>query len=56
MVDEAVGEFVKKEDGYYLRIPKEVFEDSMFPFVEGEDVRVSFKVGKTWMFVNRVEP
>lgn len=33
LVGEGVGEILKKDSEYLLRIPKDVAEDSSFPFV-----------------------
>jgi len=44
LVGEGTGEILEKDGEYLLRIPKDVFEDSNFPFCVGEDVEVSFEV------------
>ena len=48
MVSEAKGRLFRRKDGkYLLYIPKDLAEDSMFPFKANPAVRVniSFKVG-----------
>jgi len=48
MVNEAKGRlFRRKDDKYILYIPKDLAEDSMFPFKANPSVavKVSFKVG-----------
>jgi hypothetical protein len=48
MVSEGKGRLFKRKDGKYLiYVPKDLAEDSMFPF-KGEDsvfVKISFKIG-----------
>ena len=55
LVGEGTGKILKKDGEYFLRIPKEVFEDTNFPFDEEEEVWVSFKVGKAKVFVERFD-
>ena len=48
MVSEAKGRLFRRKDGkYLLYIPKDLAEDSMFPFKPDPDVKVniSFKIG-----------
>jgi hypothetical protein len=60
MVNEGRGRLFRRKDGKYLiYLPKDLAEDSMFPF-KGADsifVKVSFKIGKTDLLVEKwVEP
>jgi hypothetical protein len=60
MVNEGRGRLFRRKDGKYLiYLPKDLAEDSMFPF-KGADsifVKVSFKLGKTDLLVEKwVEP
>ena len=60
MVNEGRGRLFRRKDGKYLiYLPKDLAEDSMFPF-KGADsifVKVSFKLGKTDLIVEkRAEP
>jgi hypothetical protein len=60
MVTEGRGRLFRRKDGKYLiYLPKDLAEDSMFPF-KGADsifVKVSFKLGKTDLMVEKwVEP
>ena len=60
MVNEGRGRLFRRKDGKYLiYLPKDLAEDSMFPF-KGADsifVKVSFKLGDTKLLIERwVEP
>jgi hypothetical protein len=60
MVNEGRGRLFRRKDGKYLiYLPKDLAEDSMFPF-KGADsifVKVSFKLGETDLLVEKwVEP
>jgi hypothetical protein len=60
MVNDGRGRLFRRKDGKYLiYIPKDLAEDSMFPF-KGADsifVKVSFKLGDTKLLIERwVEP
>jgi hypothetical protein len=60
MVNEGRGRLFRRKDGKYLiYLPKDLAEDSMFPF-KGADsifVKVSFKIGEVKLFVDKwVEP
>jgi hypothetical protein len=60
MVNEGRGRLFRRKDGKYLiYLPKDLAEDSMFPF-KGADsifVKVSFKLGKSDLLVEKwVEP
>ncbi|HLE75692.1 MAG TPA: hypothetical protein VI864_06580 [Candidatus Bathyarchaeia archaeon] len=60
MVNEGRGRLFRRKDGKYLiYLPKDLAEDSMFPF-KGADsifVKVSFKLGKTDILIEKwVEP
>jgi len=60
MVSDGRGRLFRRKDGKYLiYIPKDLAEDSMFPF-KGADsifVKVSFKLGETKLLIERwVEP
>jgi hypothetical protein len=49
MVSEGRGRLFRRKDGKYLiYIPKDLAEDSMFPFKDQDSVfvRVSFKIGE----------
>ena len=56
MVNEGRGRLFRRKDGKYLiYLPKDLAEDSMFPF-KGADsifVKVSFKLGKTDLLVEK---
>jgi hypothetical protein len=56
VVSEGKGRLFKRKDGKYLvYIPKDLAEDSMFPF-KGADsifVKVSFKVGNSQLLVEQ---
>jgi hypothetical protein len=48
MVNEGRGRLFRRKDGKYLiYLPKDLAEDSMFPFSESDSifVKVSFKIG-----------
>ena len=47
MVSKAKGRFFRRKDGKYLiYVPKDLAEDSMFPFKgDSVDVEISFKIG-----------
>jgi hypothetical protein len=48
MVSETIGRLFRRKDGkYLLYIPKDLAEDSMFPFKVGSSVmvRISFNIG-----------
>jgi hypothetical protein len=50
MVNEGRGRIFRRKDGKYLvYLPKDLAEDSMFPFKESDSifVKVSFKIGDT---------
>jgi hypothetical protein len=60
MVNEGKGRLFRRKDGKYLiYLPKDLAEDSIFPF-KGADsifVKVSFKLGRTDLLVEKwVEP
>ncbi len=56
MVNQGKGRLFKRKDGKYLvYIPKDLAEDSMFPF-KGADsifVKVSFKLGDNHLLVEK---
>jgi hypothetical protein len=60
MVSDGRGRLFRRKDGKYLiYIPKDLAEDSMFPFKEADSifVKVSFKLGETKLLIERwVEP
>lgn len=56
MVGEGVGKILKKEGKFLLRIPKNVAEDSNFPFAVSEDVKVCFEVGDSKLVVKKIDP
>jgi len=60
MVNEGKGRLFRRKDGKFLiYIPKDLAEDSMFPFKNEESVRVkvSFKLGDDKLLIQRwVEP
>ena len=60
MVNEAKGRFCRRKDGkYLLYVPKDLAEDSMFPFKENPSVKVKigFKIGGDTLLVERwVDP
>ena len=50
MVNEGRGRLFRRKDGKYLiYLPKDLAEDSMFPFKESDSifVKISFKIGET---------
>ncbi len=56
MVSEAKGRLFRRKDGkYLLYIPKDLAEDSMFPFKANPAVRVkiSFKVGDNKLTIEK---
>ena len=56
MVNEGKGRLFRRKDGKYLiYLPKDLAEDSMFPFKEEESVyvKVSFKLGDDKLIVER---
>ena len=60
MVNEGRGRLFRRKDGKYLiYLPKDLAEDSMFPF-KGADsifVKVSFKLGEVKLLIDKwVEP
>jgi hypothetical protein len=60
MVNEGRGRLFRRKDGKYLiYLPKDLAEDSMFPFKGANSmfVKVSFKLGKTDLLIEKwVEP
>jgi hypothetical protein len=56
MVNEGRGRLFRRKDGKYLiYLPKDLAEDSMFPF-KGADsifVKVSFKLGETDLLIEK---
>jgi len=56
MVIEGRGRLFRRKDGKYLvYVPKDLAEDSMFPFKEGSSilVKISFKIGGDKIVVER---
>ncbi len=56
MVSEGKGRLFRRRDGKYLiYLPKDLAEDSMFPFkvVDSTFVKVSFKLGDSKLFVDK---
>jgi hypothetical protein len=56
MVNEGKGRLFKRKDGKYLvYIPKDLAEDSMFPFKGSNSifVKVSFKLGDSQVLVEK---
>jgi hypothetical protein len=56
MVNEGKGRLFKRKDGKYLvYIPKDLAEDSMFPFKGSNSifVKVSFKLGDSHVLVEK---
>lgn len=50
MVNEGRGRLFRRKDGKYLiYLPKDLAEDSMFPFKESDSifVKISFKIGES---------
>jgi hypothetical protein len=60
LVNEGRGRLFKRKDGKYLvYLPKDLAEDSMFPFKESDSifVKVSFKIGENRLAVEKwVDP
>ena len=56
MVSEGRGRLYQRKDGKYLiYVPKDLAEDSMFPFkfAESLKVKISFKMGKQELIVEK---
>ena len=56
MVNEGRGRLFKRKDGKYLvYLPKDLAEDSMFPFKEADSifVKVSFQLGHEKLSIER---
>jgi len=56
MVSEGRGRLFRRKDGKYLiYVPKDLAEDSMFPFQEASSiiVKVTFKIGSDKLFIER---
>jgi hypothetical protein len=56
MVSEGRGRLFRRKDGKYLvYLPKDLAEDSMFPFKEADSifVKVSFKLGESSIAVEK---
>jgi len=56
MVNEAKGRLFRRKDGKYLiYVPKDLAEDTMFPFkgAESLDVRISFQIDEDKLIVER---
>lgn len=56
MVNEGRGRLFKRKDGKYLvYLPKDLAEDSMFPFKEADSifVKVSFQLGNDKLSIER---
>ncbi len=56
MVNEGKGRLFRRKDGKYLiYIPKDLAEDSMFPFKGAESifVKVSFKLGNNQLLIEK---
>ena len=56
MVSEGKGRIFKRKDGKYLvYIPKDLAEDSMFPFKTGTSmkIKISFKIGEKKLIVEK---
>ena len=56
MVNEARGRlFKRKDDKYLIYVPKDLAEDSMFPFKESDSipVKISFKIGEDKILIER---
>jgi hypothetical protein len=60
VVNEGRGRLFRRKDGKYLiYLPKDLAEDSMFPFKGANSIfiKVSFKLGKTDLIIEKwVEP
>ncbi|UCE15323.1 MAG: hypothetical protein JSV12_05430 [Candidatus Bathyarchaeota archaeon] len=58
MVNEGKGRlFRRKDDKYLIYIPKDLAEDSMFPFrgASSVSVKVKFKLGETKLVIEKLE-
>lgn len=58
MVNEGKGRlFRRKDDKYLIYIPKDLAEDSMFPFrgASSVSVKVKFKLGETKLIIEKLE-
>ncbi len=58
MVNEGKGRLFRRKDGkYLLYIPKDLAEDSMFPFkvISAEKVKVSFEIGGKILTVEKMK-
>ena len=56
MVNEGRGRLFRRQDGKYLiYVPKDLAEDSMFPFKESSSIRVkiSFKLGDNKLIIEK---
>lgn len=56
MVSEGRGRLFKRKDGKYLvYLPKDLAEDSMFPFKDTDSilVKVSFKIGENKLVIEK---
>jgi len=56
MVNEGRGRLFRRKEGKYLvYVPKDLAEDSMFPFKEADSifVKISFKLGDTKLAVEK---
>jgi len=56
MVSEGRGRLFRRKDGKYLiYVPKDLAEDSMFPFKEGSSimVKISFRLGGDKILIER---
>ncbi len=56
MVNEGRGRLFKRKDGKYLvYLPKDLAEDSMFPFKEADSifVKISFRLGDNSLHVEK---
>jgi hypothetical protein len=56
MVSEGKGRLFRRKDGKYLiYVPKDLAEDTMFPYKGAESVfvKVSFKTGENKLFIER---
>lgn len=58
MVNEGKGRLFRRKDGkYLLYIPKDLAEDSMFPFkvTSAEKVKVSFQIGGKKLTIEKLK-
>jgi len=58
MVNEAKGRLFRRKDGKYLiYVPKDLAEDSMFPFQTSSSVvvKISFKIGEKRLTIEKSE-